>query len=57
MLCVTTAIDAVTTLKDVARIPREDMPKRVAMLTTMIMEKFLDPGDASVSRYRGQPQR
>lgn len=47
LLCVATGIEAVVALLDVARVPREEVPKLVAALTGTILSTFLDPDTAA----------
>jgi AcrR family transcriptional regulator len=46
MLCVATGIEAVIALIDVARMPREEVPKLVAVLTRTIIDGFVGSGAA-----------
>ncbi len=45
LLCVATGIEAMVALLDVARVPREEVPKLVAALTEMILARYIGPGD------------
>lgn len=49
LLCVATGIEAVIALLDVARVPRQDVPKLLETLTKMLLEGFVAPQDSSGS--------